>query len=227
MRILIVEDEPRLAAALCKGLREAHYTVDHAADGLEALDYVAVGKYDVIVLDVLLPKLDGIEVCRRIRDDGNRAPVLMLTARDATEDKVAGLDAGADDYLTKPFELIELHARVRSLARRETLQRTGILRVGSLTLDPARQEVGANGSLVELTVREYQILECLIRRPGHVLSRARIIEYVWGFDYPGTSNLIEAHMSNLRRKLADAGLEGLIQTVRRAGYRLVDQHAVK
>jgi two-component system OmpR family response regulator len=225
MRILVVEDEPRQAAALCQGLREAHYAVDHAADGCDALDYAAVGEYDVIVLDVLLPEVDGIEVCRRIRVTGNRTPVLMLTARDAIEDKIAGLDAGADDYLTKPFAFAELLARVRALARRESGQRSGILTVGDLSLDSARREVRVAETLLGLTVREFQILECLIHRLGHVISRDSIIERVWGFDYPGASNLIEAHISNLRRKLANAGADGLIQTVRGVGYRLVEHQA--
>ena len=136
MRILVVEDEPRQAAALCQGLRESHYAVDQATTGREALDYAAVGEYDVILLDVLLPEVDGIEVCRRIRDGGNRTPILMLTARDAIEDKITGLDAGADDYLTKPFEFAELLARVRALARRESGQRSGILRVEISPLTP-------------------------------------------------------------------------------------------
>jgi two-component system, OmpR family, response regulator len=224
MRILVVEDEPRQAAALCEGLRDARYVVDHAADGEEALHYVSVADYDVILLDVLLPAIDGLEVCRRIRASGDQTPILILTARDATEHKVTGLDAGADDYLTKPFELAELLARVRALVRREVTQKAGVLQVGNASLDPARQEVRIGSNPVDLTVREYQILEYLMHRPGHVLSRDAIIEHVWGFDYPGTSNLIDVHVSNLRRKLAEAGEEGLIQTIRGAGYRLVDQN---
>ena len=196
--------------------------MDHAADGAEALHYVAVAEYDAVILDVLLPEIDGLEVCRRIRERGNQTPILMLTARDATEHKVTGLDAGADDYMTKPFELAELLARIRALVRREVGRRAGVIQLGNVSLAPARQEVRIGSSPVDLTVREYQILEYLLHRPGYVLSRDAIIEHVWGFDYPGTSNLIDVHVSNLRRKLAEAGAGNLIQTIRGAGYRLVD-----
>jgi DNA-binding response OmpR family regulator len=222
MRALVVEDEPKLAAAIGEGLREAEYTVDVAADGEEALLYAGTSSYDVIVLDVLLPRIDGLEVCRRLRADGSQTPILLLTARDTLGDKVAGLDQGADDYLTKPFELAELLARLRALLRRNGPQRDGLLRISDLTLDPASRIVRRADHSIDLTSREYAILETLLRRPGWVVTRDAIIESVWGFEYPDSSNLIDVYVGRLRRKLGDPSL---IQTIRGTGYRVQEPAA--
>jgi DNA-binding response OmpR family regulator len=216
MRTLVVEDEPKLAFALCEGLREAEYIVDVAVDGEEALLYAGTSSYDAIVLDVLLPRIDGLEVCRRLRAGGSQTPILLLTARDTVGDKVAGLDRGADDYLTKPFELAELLARLRALLRRNGSQRDGLLRISDLTLDPASRIVRRAERSIDLTSREYAILETLLRRPGWVVPRDAIIESVWGFEYPDSSNLIDVYVGRLRRKLGDPSL---IQTIRGTGYR--------
>jgi len=222
MRVLIVEDEPKLAASLDEGLREADYTVDVASDGEEALDFTRTSTYDAIVLDIQLPRVDGLEVCRRVRAHGSATPILLLTARDTVEDKVAGLDRGADDYLTNPFELAELLARLRALLRRTGAQKDGLLRLGDLTLDPAARTVHRAERPIELTKREYAILETLLRRPGWVMTRDAIIESVWGFEFPDSSNLIEVYVGRLRRKL---GEPSLIQTVRGTGYRMQEPAA--
>jgi two-component system response regulator MprA len=222
MRILVVEDEPKLAAALDEGLREAQYTVDVAADGEEALDFARTSTYDAMVLDIQLPSIGGLEVCRRVRAQGSLTPILLLTARDTPDDKVAGLDRGADDYLTKPFELAELLARLRALLRRNGAQKDGLLRVADLVLDPASRAVHRAERPIELTTREYKILETLLRRPGWVVTRDAIIESVWGFEFPDSSNLIEVYVGRLRRKL---GEPPLILTVRGSGYRLQEPSA--
>jgi DNA-binding response OmpR family regulator len=222
MRVLVVEDEPKLAASLGEGLREAEYMVDLAANGEEALAYASTSNYDAIVLDILLPRVNGLEVCRRVRAGGSLTPILMLTARDTLDDKVAGLDHGADDYLTKPFELAELLARLRALLRRNGSQRGGLLRVADLTLDPASREVHRSERPIDLTKREYAILETLLRRPGWVVTRDAIIESVWGFEYPDSSNLIDVYVGRLRRKLGDPAL---IQTIRGTGYRMQEPAA--
>ena len=224
-RVLVVEDEPKLLASLAAGLGEAGYRVDAAADGEEALAYTSTVRYDAIVLDVLLPGSDGLEVCRRLRAGGDRTPILLLTALDALEDKVAGLDVGADDYLTKPFALPELLARLRALLRREAASKEAVLQLGDLSLDPAAQVVRLAGRPLELTAREYAVLETLLRRPGWIVSREAIIESVWGFDYPDSSNLVDVYIGRLRRKLAEAGGRAAIQTVRGAGWRIQEQAA--
>ena len=224
-RLLLVEDEVKLSSALEEGLGRAQYTVDVAFDGEEALDFVRVGAYDAIVLDLMLPKVDGFEVCRRVREKGLRTPILMLTARDAVTDRIAGLDSGADDYLIKPFAFGELLARLRALLRREAPTKDGVLRVAELTLDPAAQAVRWAGRPVDLTAREYRILEVLLRRPGWIVSRDALIESVWGFDFTDTSNLVEVYVGRVRRKLAEQGAPQLIQTVRGAGYRLQESGA--
>jgi DNA-binding response OmpR family regulator len=222
MRILVVEDEPKLAASLDEGLREAEYTVDVATDGEEALGYTSTTAYDAIVLDIQLPRVDGLEVCRRVRAGGSVTPILLLTARDALDDKVSGLDRGADDYLTKPFELAELLARLRALLRRNGFQKDGLLRVADLMLDPASRAVQRSKRPIDLTKREYAILETLLRRPGWVVTRDAIIDSVWGFEYPDSSNLIDVYVGRLRRKLGDPSL---IQTVRGIGYRIQEPAA--
>jgi len=220
VRVLVVEDELKLGSALEEGLSEAQYTVDLALDGEEGLDFARVTSYDAIILDVMLPRVDGLEVCRRLRAAGTLTPNLLLTARDALDDKVVGLDSGADDYLTKPFAFAELLARLRALLRRDSSKKEGILRVSDLSLDPAAQRVRWGDRTVELTTREYRILETLVRRPGWVVGREAIVESVWGFDYPDSSNLIEVYIGRLRRKLSENGAPHLIQTVRGSGYRL-------
>jgi DNA-binding response OmpR family regulator len=219
-RVLVVEDELKLACALEEGLGQAQFTVDVAEDGEGALDFARTTRYDAIVLDILLPRVDGLEVCRRLRADGTLTPILMLTARDAVPDRVAGLDSGADDYLVKPFALSELLARLRALLRREAARKDGTLRLGELTLDPAARLVAWANQPLDLTPREYRFLETLLRRPGWIVTRELLVESVWGFDYPDSSNLIEVYVGRLRRKLNAAGAPPLIQTVRGAGYRL-------
>jgi len=220
MRILVVEDERRIAAFIKRGLEEERYAVDVAYDGEEALDWVAVVAYDLIVLDVLLPKKDGIHVCRELRAQGHKVPILMLTARDAVEDRVRGLDSGADDYLVKPFAFQELLARIRALWRRSSEIKTSRLQVGDLVLDTITHRADRDGKVIELTAREYALLEFLMRHPGQVLSRTQIAEHVWNYDFFSTSNVVDVYIRYLRRKI-DKGFETkLIKTVRGAGYRI-------
>jgi two-component system OmpR family response regulator len=220
-RVLVVEDELRLASILEETLTEAQYTVDVATDGDEALLFARAATYDAMVLDVLLPGLSGLDVCRRLRASGSITPILLLTARDAEEDKITGLDSGADDYLTKPFTFGELLARLRALLRRNASQKTGVLRVSELTLDPASRVVRWRDEPIDLTARDYAVLETLMRRPGWVVTRDAMIESVWGFDSSESSNLIEVYIRRLRRKLEQHGAPSLIQTVRGVGYRLL------
>jgi DNA-binding response OmpR family regulator len=219
-RVLVVEDESKLAAVLAERLGAAQYTVDLAQDGEEALAFTSTTTYDAIVLDLQLPRIDGLEVCRRLRAASILTPVLVLTARDTVRDKIVGLDSGADDYVTKPFALGELLARLRALLRRESTQKDGQLRFLDLTLEPPTQIVRWGERTVDLTTREFRILATLLRYPGWVVSRDLIIESVWGFGFSDSSNLVEVYIRRLRRKLADAGAPALIGTVRGAGYRL-------
>jgi DNA-binding response OmpR family regulator len=219
-RVLLVEDELTLGVTLQEGLERAQHTVDLARDGDEALDYARVAAYDAIVLDVMLPKRNGLDVCRQLRTDGVRSPILMLTARDAVDDRIKGLDSGADDYLVKPFAFGELLARIRALLRRDAPSREATVRVSDLTLDPAAQRIEWQGRPLDLTAREYRILDVLMRRPNWIVSRESLIESVWGYDFTDTSNLVEVYVGRIRRKLAEAGAPALIQTVRGAGYRL-------
>jgi two-component system OmpR family response regulator len=220
MRVLVVEDETRLAGLLAEGLRWAEYTVDLALDGEEALDFASTGSYNAIVLDIMLPRLDGLEVCRRLRATGCLTPILMLTAKDAVADRIAGLDSGADDYLIKPFVMGELLARLRALLRREAARKEPILKVAELTLDPAHRTVCWSADELVLTPREYRLLEVLMRQAGWVVTREMIVESVWGFDFTDASNLVEVYIRRLRRKLAEHGAPPLIQTVRGVGYRI-------
>jgi two-component system copper resistance phosphate regulon response regulator CusR len=222
MRILLVEDNAVIAASLAKGLREEAYAVDVAADGDAAVYQAAMNPYDAIVLDVMLPKRDGFAVCRELRRRGLAVPVLMLTARDAVSDRIAGLDTGADDYLTKPFELGELLARLRALLRRGPALAPAVLRVGDLELDTHAQRVSRAGRPVPLTTREYALLEFLARNAGRIVGRAEISDHVWDDNYDPVSNLIESYINRLRRKLDLAGLPPLIHTRRGAGYVLTD-----
>jgi len=223
VRVLVVEDEVKMAGLLKRGLEEEGYAVDTAGDGREALWLATENPYDAIVLDVMLPDLDGFEVCRRLRDAGRWSPVLMLTARDAVPDRVEGLDAGADDYLTKPFSFAELLARVRALVRRGTPERPPALGAGNLTLDPATRRVARGDATIELTAKEFALLEFLMRHPGEVLSRTRLIEHVWDFAYEGDSNVVDVYVRYLREKVDRPFGTDSIETVRGAGYRLREE----
>jgi heavy metal response regulator len=220
MRILVVEDEAAIAAFLRQGLTEAGYAVDLASDGAEALHWVAIAEYDLILLDVLLPALDGLTVCQELRRAGVQTPVLMLTARDAIEDRVSGLDSGADDYLVKPFAFAELLARIRALLRREPVLKGPVLQVADLTLDTRSREVRRGDRLIALTTKEYSLLEFLMRHPNQTLTRAAIAEHVWNYDFDNLTNVIDVHIFALRRKLDDGHEPRLLHTVRGVGYRL-------
>jgi len=216
MRLLIVEDEPRMAALLRRGFVEEGYASDVAGRGADCLANVSMADYDVVVLDVLLPDFDGFEVCRRLRQQGCWAPVLILTARDSIDDRVRGLDAGADDYMVKPFSFAELCARVRALIRRGGHQRPTVLQVGSLRLDPATRLAWLDQDEVHLSTKEFALLELFVRHPGQVLTRSRLLDHAWDFTFDGTSNVVDQYVAYLRRKLG----ADLIETVRGAGYRL-------
>ncbi len=218
MRILLVEDEPGAAQMLAKGLREQTYAVDVAEDGEQALDMAFVTPYDAVVLDWMLPRKSGYDVCRELRAAGCSFPILMLTAKDAVEDRIAGLDAGADDYLVKPFHFKELLARVRALMRRGTTLVPDVLTVGDLEVDTLSRRVRRAGQTVELTAKEYALLEFLVRRAGQVVGRAEISEHVWADTYDPFSHLIEVYVLRLRRKLGDTGPKRLIRTRRGEGY---------
>jgi two-component system OmpR family response regulator len=220
MRVLVVEDDARMARAIARGLRYEGLVVDVAPDGEAALLSAGTVAYEAIVLDVMLPGLDGFGTCRRLRESGNWVPVLMLTARDAVEDRVRGLDGGADDYLTKPFSLAELVARLRALARRGPVERPAVLEAGSLRLDPATREVRRGDVPIELSAREFGLLETFMRRPGQVLSRMQLLEAAWDLGYEQRSNVVEVYVAYLRDKIdRPFGLRS-IETVRGAGYRL-------
>jgi two-component system, OmpR family, response regulator len=216
MRVLVVEDEPKMAALLRRGLVEEGHGADVAGQGEEALWLAEAHEYDAIVLDVMLPGLSGFETCRRLRNSGVWTPVLMLTARDSVDDRVSGLDAGADDYLTKPFSLAELLARLRALARRGDVERPTELVVGDLRLDPASRRVWRGTVEVQLSPKEFALLETFMRRPGQVLSRLQLLEHAWDFAYENRSNVVDVYVRYLRQKLGS----DLFETVRGAGYRL-------
>ena len=220
MRILLVEDEPKMARAIRRGLEQEGHAVDVAADGEDGLSRALAGDYDAVVLDVMLPGRDGFSVCREMRAAGRWAPVVMLTARDAVDDRIRGLDAGADDYLVKPFAFGELLARLRALLRRGPLERPPVVVAGDVELDPAAHTVARAGILVELSTREFALLEFLIRRPGEVLRRERILEHVWDYTFGGSSNVVDVYVGYLRRKLEDPFGRPLIRTVRGVGYAL-------
>jgi two-component system, OmpR family, response regulator len=220
MRILVVEDEVKLAGLLRRGLREEGLGADVARTGDDAIWMARATEYDAIVLDVMLPGADGFEVCRRLREAGMWSPVLMLTARDAVEDRVAGLDAGADDYLTKPFSFAELLARLRALVRRPPLERPTVLEVGDLRLDPAAHRVWRGEIEVQLSAKEFVLLEVFMRRPGEVLSRFHLLEHCWDHGYENRSNVVDVYVRYLRRKIDRPFGRASLETVRGAGYRL-------
>lgn len=220
MRVLVVEDEPKMAALIRRGLREEGMAVDVTDRGEDALWMAGSTDYDAVVLDVMLPGIDGFETCRRLRGDGVWAPVLMLTARDAVDDRVRGLDRGADDYLVKPFAFAELLARLRALARRGPLERPVVLEVGDLRLDPARRRVWRGEAEIELSAKEFALLEAFMRRPDEVLSRFQLLERAWERDYENRSNVVDVYVRYLREKIDRPFGVDTIETVRGAGYRL-------
>jgi DNA-binding response OmpR family regulator len=218
MRILLVEDEPRMANVIAKGLREQSYAVDVAADGEEALYQTSINDYDLILLDVLLPRRDGFEVCRELRARGDTTPILMLTARATIDDRVTGFDAGADDYLTKPFSFRELSARVRALMRRDSQLRPDAFQLDDLIVDSASHRVTRASREIELTAKEYALLEFLARRAGQLVSRSEIAAHVWDDSFDPFSNSIEVYMNRLRKKIDDDHPVKLLHTRRGEGY---------
>lgn len=223
MRILVVEDEEKVASFIRKGLEEEHYAVDVALDGEEGLSMAQLTPYDLLILDLMLPSLDGYRILQRLRSEGVDTAVLILTARDGLGDKVRGLDLGADDYLTKPFAFAELLARVRALLRRGKPQRSPLLRVADLMIDPAGRRVTRGGNLIELTAKEYALLEYLMRHAGQVLTRTMISEHVWDQTFDSYTNVIDVYVNYLRKKV-DQGFEPkLIHTIRGVGYSLREE----
>jgi two-component system OmpR family response regulator len=220
MRVLVVEDQPKMARILQRGLRDEGFVTDVSATGEDALWMAGSTPYDAIVLDVMLPGMDGFETCRSLRGDGVWAPILILTARDSVEDRVAGLDGGADDYLAKPFSFSELTARIRALVRRGAVERPTVIQVDDLTLDPAARTVHRGKREIELSVKEFALLETFMRRPGIVLSRLQLLEHAWDYEYENRSNVVDVYVRYLREKVdRPFGVES-IETVRGAGYRM-------
>ncbi len=224
MRVLVVEDQPKLAALIARGLREEGHAADVAERGEDALWMAAAAPYDAIVLDLMLPGIDGLQVCRELRRNDLWTPVLMLTARDAIEDRVNGLDAGGDDYLTKPFAFDELLARLRALTRRAPAERPVLVEVGSLRLDPAAHRAWRDDTEVGLSAKEFALLELLMRRPGSVLTREQLLEGAWDMSYERRSNIVDVYIRQLREKIDRPFGTDTIETVRGVGYRL-KQHA--
>ena len=220
MRILVIEDDRRLRAALAHSLEDAAYAIDAVGDGQSGQDYAEATPYDAIILDLMLPRKDGLEVCMQLRRQHINTPILVLTARDAVEDRVRGLDSGADDYLVKPFALSELLARLRALLRREAPRKSGLLAVGDLVLDPASREVVRAGRPIELTAREYAVLELFVRHRNQVITRDMVEKHVWSYDFVGVSNVVDVYVRRVRRKIDDPFDVKLIHTIRGAGYRM-------
>ncbi len=220
MRVLLVEDQPKMASLLRRGIRDGGHAADIAASGEEALEMAGTVDYEAVVLDVMLPGIDGFETCRRLRQAGVWAPVLILTARDSVADRVAGLDGGADDYLVKPFSFAELLARLRALVRRTPEARPAILEAAGLRLDPASRRVWRGEVEVGLSPKEFTLLESLMRRPGEVLSRYQLLEHAWDYEYENRSNVVDVHVRRLRQKLDERFDVETIETVRGSGYRI-------
>ena len=219
MRVLLVEDEHRLSSVLKKGLEEDGFAVDAAFDGEEGLFLAQSEDYDLILLDIMLPKMDGIEVCRRLRGQNIKTPVLMLTAKSQVEDKVAGLDSGADDYLTKPFAFLELRSRIQALLRRSRQEASPLMTLGDLELDPIRHKVIRAGRSVDLTPKEFAVLEFLLRHKNEVVTRTMITEHVWDYNFEGMSNVVDVFMAAIRRKIDAGAAVKLIHTVHGVGYK--------
>ena len=224
MTILVVEDEIKIVRFIKKGLEMEHYTVEVAYDGEEALEKAEVNSYDLIILDIMLPKKSGIEVCKQLRDNKVETPIIMLTARDTVDDRIKGLDAGADDYLIKPFAFGELVARIRALLRREKTVKTTKLQVADLVLDPATHEVFRGDKEIQLSSKEYRLLDYMLRRPGHVCTRTMIGEHIWGYNFTDDSNVIDVYISYLRKKIDSGFRSKLIHTVRDVGYKIQDKN---
>jgi DNA-binding response OmpR family regulator len=222
MKILVVEDEHLIATSIKKGLEQEKYVVDVAFDGLTGYDLASSGDYDLIILDLMLPKMDGLSVCRRIRQEKNHTPILMLTAKSQLEDKVIGLDSGADDYLTKPFAFEELLARIRALARRPRSTVNEILSFSDLTFNLSTLEVSRQGKNIKLSGKEYALLECLMRHPRQVLSKDQLIKHVWSYESNILPNTVEVYIRNLRQKIDKNYKVKLIKTVRGFGYKISD-----
>jgi heavy metal response regulator len=220
MRILVVEDEPGIANFVRQGLSEAGYAIDVAWNGEDGLSYALSADYDVLILDIMLPKMDGLEMLRELRGRGVKTPTLMLTARDTVENRVDGLDAGADDYLVKPFAFTELLARVRALLRRPPLQMGTVLTIGDLEMDTSTRDVRRGDVSIELSPREFAVLEYLMRHPNQVMTRTQIGEHVWNFDFYNESNVVDVYIGYLRRKIDNEGQQALIHTIRGVGYRI-------
>ena len=218
MRILVVEDEKKVASFIKKGLEEEHYAVDIAYDGEEGLAMARINEYDLILLDIMLPRLDGMEVLRQIRRNGSNVPILMLTARDSVEDIVSGLDGGSDDYLTKPFSFAELVARVRALLRRKAREKTDILKIGDLSLSTSTHRVKRGEREIELTPKEYALLEYFMRNPNRILTRTLITEHVWDYHFDPETNVIDVYVNYLRKKIDQGFEKKLIHTIRGSGY---------
>ena len=222
MRVLVVEDEVRMAALIRQALEEETYAVDMVGTGADALDWLRAADYDLVVLDLMLPAVDGLQVCRDYRAGGGQAAILMLTARDTLHDRVSGLDSGADDYLVKPFAVPELLARLRALSRRDGPSKTTTLRVGALTLNTATKRAERDSRSIDLTALEYAVLECLMRHARQVVTRDQLISHVWNADFSSGSKLIEVYIYQLRKKIDDGHEPKLIRTARGLGYRMSD-----
>jgi heavy metal response regulator len=218
MRILVIEDEKKVASFIKKGLEEEHYAVDTAYDGETGLYMADVNEYDLVVLDLMIPKIDGLEVLKRIRTSKNNVPILVLTAKDTVEDIVKGLDSGCDDYLTKPFNFIVFLARIRALLRREKIEKEPLLRIADLTLSPVTHTVTRRGKEIDLTSKEYALLEYFMRNPEKVLTRTMISEHVWDYHFDSLTNVIDVYVNYLRRKIDKDFEPKLIQTIRGVGY---------
>lgn len=227
MVILVVEDEHKIASFVKKALEMERYTVEIASSGEEAMGKIEVNDYDLLILDIMLPKMDGFKLCQKVRNLKIHTPIIMLTAKAGIKDRIRGLDAGADDYLGKPFSIDELSARVRSLLRREKRTHSPKLSISDLELDPKSHEVKRGGQEIKLTSKEYKILDFLMRRKGQVCSRNMIGEHVWGYEFSPLSNVIDVHINNLRRKVDKRGKERLISTVRDGGYKIKSPHFAK
>lgn len=220
MRVLLVEDEPRIAAFVCAGLREQGFSVDHQDHGDEGYAYASSREYDVILLDIMLPGRDGLAILKGLRRVGNVTPVILLTARNELDDRIAGLNLGADDYLAKPFYVEELIARIHAVSRRVNGERSNLLRVGVLCLDRIDRQVRLGDRIIELTNREFSLLEYLMRSPGRVFTRTQILEHVWGYDFDPSTNLVDVCVQRLRRKIDCAEGMSVIESIRGVGYRL-------
>ena len=223
MRILVVEDEKKVASFIKKGLEEEHYAVDIAFDGEEGLVLAQINEYDLILLDIMLPKLDGIEVLRQIRHNGSSVPILMLTAKDSVEDIISGLDSGSDDYLTKPFSFAELLARIRALLRRKVKEKTDLLTIGDLSLSISTHRVTRGGREIELTSKEYALLEYFMRNPNRILTRTLIAEHVWDYHFDPSTNVVDVYVNYLRKKIDQGFEKKLIHTIRGSGYMIKDE----